>query len=68
LHNEYAQRHQPRDFDRHFRAAGVGTDPSGHRLSTQMPWGPIGKLDDEELVALYEYLTQPHGSQSAAMN
>jgi len=27
--------------------------------------GPIGKLDDEELVELYEYLTQPHGSQSA---
>jgi hypothetical protein len=46
----------------------TGTDPSGHQLSKQMPWGPIGKLDDEELTALYEYLTHPHGSQSAAIN
>jgi cytochrome c553 len=46
----------------------TGTDPSGHRLSEQMPWGPIGKLDDEELVALYEYLTHLRGSQSAAIN
>jgi hypothetical protein len=23
----------------------------------QMPWRPIGKLDDEELGAVYEYLT-----------
>ena len=46
----------------------TGTDPRGHRLSEQMPWGPIGKLDDEELVALYEFLTHSHGSQSAAMN
>jgi mono/diheme cytochrome c family protein len=46
----------------------TGIDPSGHRLSTQMPRGPIGKLDDEELVAVYEYLTHPHGSQSAAIN
>ena len=46
----------------------TGTDPHGHRLSEQMPWGPIGKLDDEELVALYEFLTHPRGSQSAAMN
>jgi cytochrome c553 len=46
----------------------TGTDPSGHHLSKQMPWGPIGKLDDEELTALYEYLTHPRGSQSAAIN
>jgi cytochrome c553 len=46
----------------------TGTDPNGHQLSKQMPWGPIGKLDDEDLVALYEFLTHPHGSQSAAMN
>jgi hypothetical protein len=40
----------------------TGTDPSGHQLSKQMPWGPIGKLDDEELAALYEYLTHLSGS------
>jgi hypothetical protein len=33
----------------------TGTDPSGHQLSKQMPWGSIGQLDDEELTALYEY-------------
>jgi cytochrome c553 len=46
----------------------TGIDPSGHQLSQQMPWGPIGKLDDQELTALYEYLAHPHGSQSAAIN
>jgi cytochrome c553 len=46
----------------------TGTDPSGHQLSKQMPWGPIGKLDDEELTALYEYLTHLRGSPSAARN
>jgi cytochrome c553 len=46
----------------------TGTDPNGHQLSKQMPWGPIGKLDDEELAALYEYLTHPHGSPSTARN
>ncbi|MFZ3327312.1 MAG: c-type cytochrome, partial [Methylocella sp.] len=35
----------------------TGTDPGGHELSKQMPWRPIGKMDDEELVAVYKYLT-----------
>jgi mono/diheme cytochrome c family protein len=34
----------------------TGTDPGGHELSEQMPWRPIGKMDDEELGAVYEYL------------
>ena len=34
----------------------TGTDPGGHELSEQMPWRPIGKMDDEELAAVYEYL------------
>jgi mono/diheme cytochrome c family protein len=35
----------------------TGVDPSGHKLNAvQMPWGAIGKLDDVELAALYEYL------------
>jgi mono/diheme cytochrome c family protein len=46
----------------------TGTDPSGHQLSQQMPWGPIGRMDDEELTALYEYLTHPRGSPSTARN
>jgi hypothetical protein len=23
----------------------------------QMPWRPLGRMDDEELTAVYEYLT-----------
>jgi cytochrome c553 len=40
----------------------TGTDPGGHELSKQVPWRPIGKMDDEELVAVYEYLTHLPGS------
>jgi len=39
----------------------TGTDPGGHELSEQMPWRPIGKMDDEELVAVYKYLTHLPG-------
>ena len=35
----------------------TGRDPGGYELSKQMPWRPIGKMDDEELGAVYEYLT-----------
>jgi mono/diheme cytochrome c family protein len=35
----------------------TGTDPNGHQLSEQMPWRPIGRMDDDELAAVYEYLT-----------
>jgi mono/diheme cytochrome c family protein len=34
----------------------TGIDPTGHELSKQMPWRPIGKMDDDELGAVYEYL------------
>ncbi len=35
----------------------TGVDPTGHRLDPrQMPWESIGKLDDVELAALYEYV------------
>jgi mono/diheme cytochrome c family protein len=43
----------------------AGIDPSGHELGEQMPWGPIGKMDDEELAAVYEYLIHLPGSQNA---
>ena len=56
---------KPADFIATMR---TGTDPSGHQLSKQMPWGSIGKLDDEELTALYEYLTHLRGSPSTARN
>ncbi|HVJ50879.1 MAG TPA: c-type cytochrome [Aliidongia sp.] len=44
----------------------TGIDPAGHELSRQMPWRPIGKMDDEELTAVYEYLTHLTGSQSTS--
>ena len=35
----------------------TGTDPNGHELDRdRMPWPDIGKMDDTELTALYEYL------------
>lgn len=46
----------------------TGINPAGYRLSEQMPWRPIGKMDDEELAALYEYLTQLRGPRSAAIS
>lgn len=39
----------------------TGVDPNGHELSKQMPWQPIGRMGDEELRAVYEYLTQLPG-------
>ena len=40
----------------------TGIDPNGHALSEQMPWRPIGRMDDDELTAVYEYLTHLPGS------
>jgi hypothetical protein len=31
-------------------------------MSEQMPWRPLGQMDDEELIAVYEYLTHLPGS------
>src|SRR4029077_4141980 len=38
-------------------AMRVGIDPNGHKLSEQMPWRPIGRMDDDELTAIYQYAT-----------
>ena len=38
-----------------------GIDPGGRELSAQMPWRQIGKMEDEELGAIYEYLTHLPG-------
>lgn len=35
----------------------TGVDPNGHQLTAQMPWQNIGRMDDEELSAVYAYLT-----------
>jgi hypothetical protein len=38
-------------------AVRTGVDPNDHALSKQMPWQPVGRMSDEELRAVYEYLT-----------
>jgi mono/diheme cytochrome c family protein len=40
----------------------TGFDPNGHELSNEMPWRPIGRMDDDELAAVYEFLTHLPGS------
>jgi mono/diheme cytochrome c family protein len=44
----------------------TGVDPNRYELSKQMPWRPIGKMDDVELGAIYQYLTHLPNSQSPA--
>jgi mono/diheme cytochrome c family protein len=46
----------------------TGIDPAGHEISNEMPWRPIGRMDNEELGAIYEYLTRLPGSQNTATN
>jgi mono/diheme cytochrome c family protein len=40
----------------------TGIDPNGHELSKEMPWQPIGRMSNEELNAVYEYLTHLPGA------
>jgi mono/diheme cytochrome c family protein len=40
----------------------TGVDPNGHQLSAKMPWRPIGRMDDDELSAIYQYLTHLQNS------
>ena len=42
--------------DQFIAAMRTGVDPSGHKLSPQMPWQQVGRLDDDELGAVYKYL------------
>jgi mono/diheme cytochrome c family protein len=46
----------------------TGTDPGGHQITERMPWRALGKMDDEELAAVYEYLTSGRDSQHMAAN
>jgi mono/diheme cytochrome c family protein len=44
-------------FEEFLATMHTGVDPNGHELGKQMPWRPIGRMGDEELRAIYEYLT-----------
>jgi len=44
----------------------TGIDPGGHELSKRMPWRSIGKMDDDELTAIYNYLSHTLGNQNTA--
>ena len=47
----------------------TGIDPGGHELDGKlMPWRDIGKMDDDELTALYEYLTRLPSAQHGVAN
>jgi len=34
----------------------TGVNPVGHTLSDKMPWRVVGRLDDNDLTAIYQYL------------
>jgi hypothetical protein len=40
----------------------TGVDPNGHQLNKQMAWQPIGRMGDDELGAVYQYLTHLPGA------
>jgi cytochrome c553 len=44
-------------FEQFLTALRTGVDPNGHELGEQMPWRPISRMSDDDLHALYEYLT-----------
>ncbi|MBR0740678.1 c-type cytochrome [Bradyrhizobium liaoningense] len=45
-------------FDEFVKTFRTGIDPNGHAISKDMPWEPIGRMDDDELRAIYSYLLQ----------
>jgi mono/diheme cytochrome c family protein len=45
--------------DQFINTLRTGVDPDGHALNSQlMPWQNIGRMEDDELAAVHEYLTQ----------
>jgi len=44
-------------FDQFAATMRTGVDPTGHELGKEMPWRPVGRMSDDELRAIYEYLT-----------
>jgi mono/diheme cytochrome c family protein len=47
-------------------AMRTGVDPNGHVISEAMPWRTVGKMDDEELTAIYDYLVRSRDSLLSA--
>jgi mono/diheme cytochrome c family protein len=45
-------------LDQFISTLRTGRDPVGHELGKEMPWRPAGRMDDQELTAVYQYLTQ----------
>jgi mono/diheme cytochrome c family protein len=45
-------------FEEFVATMRTGVDPNGHEIGEQMPWRSIGRMSDEELRAIYEYLTR----------
>ena len=43
-------------FEEFVATMRTGLDPNGHEIGKQMPWKPIGRMGEEELRAIYEYL------------
>jgi len=39
-------------------ALRTGMNPSGHMLSDQMPWEVLGRMTDDDLAAVYAYLSK----------
>ena len=44
-------------FEEFVATMRTGVDPNGHELGKQMPWRPVGRMADEDLRSIYEYLT-----------
>ena len=44
-------------FEEFVATMRTGVDPNGHELGKQMPWQPVGRMADEDIRAVYEYLT-----------
>jgi mono/diheme cytochrome c family protein len=45
-------------FEQFLTAMRSGVDPNGRELGEAMPWRPIGRMGDDDLHAMYEYLAQ----------
>jgi cytochrome c553 len=43
----------------------TGTDPNGHEMVGDMPWQYLGKMDDVDLGALYEYIVHLRGASAS---
>ena len=46
-----------------FAAMRTAIDPGGREIGKDMPWRLIGKMDDEEFGAMYQYLAHMSDSR-----